>query len=169
MGFPTHHHSPYLPRSNGKAESGVKIAKNLIKKSARDGVDAMMVLLDWRNTPTSGIGYSQAQRLMSRRTRTSLPIANSRLEPEVPRNVPQKIRNKRNQAKVHYDRDTKELPNWQPDKKCGLTQILIDQSYGALEHVLQKPDHARTKWMLMVICCEDTDKCYVLLMNYLQI
>ena len=40
--------SPYNSQSNGRAESPVKIAKRLFKRSA----DPYMALLEWRNTPT---------------------------------------------------------------------------------------------------------------------
>lgn len=65
--------SPRYPQSNGCAENAVKTCKNLMKKAKADGGDLLLALLDWRNTPTEGIGSSPAQRLMGRRTRTLLP------------------------------------------------------------------------------------------------
>jgi len=65
--------SPRYPQSNGRAENAVKTCKNLMKKAKTDGQDPLLALLDWRNTPTEGIGTSPAQRLMGRRTRTLLP------------------------------------------------------------------------------------------------
>ena len=47
--------SPYHSQSNGKAESAVKIAKKLVKKSKRSNTDIWKAILDWRNTPTEGM------------------------------------------------------------------------------------------------------------------
>ena len=75
--------SPYYAKANGKAKSSVKTLKQLFKKAERDGKDPWLALLDYRNTPTEGLGTSLAQRLMSRRTRTLLPTAASLLRPEI--------------------------------------------------------------------------------------
>ena len=65
--------SPRYPQSNGRAENAVKTCKSLMKKAKADGQDPLLALLDWRNTPTEGLGTSPVQRLMGRRTRTFLP------------------------------------------------------------------------------------------------
>ena len=57
--------SPLHSQSNGKSESAVKIAKNLVKKAKRENKDLQMSLLEWRNTPDSN-GLSPVQKLMSR-------------------------------------------------------------------------------------------------------
>ena len=75
--------SPHYPKSNGKAESAVKVAKNLFKKGIKDSRDPWLALLDYRNTPTEGMRSSPAQRLLSRGTRTLLPTATSLLHPKV--------------------------------------------------------------------------------------
>ena len=59
--------SPTYPQSNGKAEKAVQTVKNLFKKCKASGTSEFQALLDWRNTPTAGIGTSPAQRLMGRR------------------------------------------------------------------------------------------------------
>ena len=74
--------SPLHSQSNGKSESAVKIAKNLVKKAKRDNKDVQMSLLEWRNTPDIN-GLSPVQKLMSRRTRTTIPTAEVLLKPEV--------------------------------------------------------------------------------------
>ena len=40
--------SPSYPKSNGKAESAVKVAKNLFKKATKDGKDPWPAFLDYR-------------------------------------------------------------------------------------------------------------------------
>ena len=67
--------SPKHAKSNGKAESAVKVAKKIFKKAHRDNKDPWLALLDQRNTPTQGVNSSPVQRLMSRRTRTLLPVS----------------------------------------------------------------------------------------------
>ena len=66
--------SPKHAKSYGKAESAVKVAKKIFKKAHRDNKDPWLALLDQRNTPTQGVNSSPVQRLMSRRTRTLLPV-----------------------------------------------------------------------------------------------
>ena len=74
--------SPGNSKANGKAESEVKTAKGMLKKSIRAGTDPYLAVLDYRNTPTQGMTTSQAQRLMSRRTKTLLRKTQSLLLPK---------------------------------------------------------------------------------------
>ena len=57
--------SPLHSQSNGKAESAVKIAKKILKKTGHENQDIYLAVLDWRNTPNE-TGSSPAQKLMSR-------------------------------------------------------------------------------------------------------
>lgn len=102
--------SPYHPKSNGKAESAVKIVKSLCKRAKANGTDAWMAILHWRNTPTEGMDSSPAQRLMSRRLKTSLPVADSLLQPQVVAGVAEKLQWKRRMAKSTYDKAARDLP-----------------------------------------------------------
>lgn len=102
--------SPRYPKANGKAESAVKIAKNLCKKALHEGKDAWTAILQWRNTPTAGMDSSPAQRLMSRRLKTALPVASKLLEPCVVTDVGAKLRHKRQVSKFEYDKTAKDLP-----------------------------------------------------------
>ena len=79
--------SPHHQQGNGKAESAVKIAKNLLRKTLRSKQDFWTAVLEWRNPPTAGVNTSPAQRLLARRTRTTLPMASRLLKPEVPAKV----------------------------------------------------------------------------------
>ena len=99
--------SPYHSQSNGKAESSVKIAKKLIKKTR--GGDLQLALLEWRNTPDQA-GYSPMQKLNSRRARTTMPITNALLKPRVVEGVKERKEQRHREAKRHYDRNARPLP-----------------------------------------------------------
>lgn len=102
--------SPRHLKANGKAESAVKIAKNILRKAARDGTDPWKAVLHWRNTPTENMDSSPAQRLMSRRLKTSIPVTNKLLEPCVVAGVTEKLHHHRQIAKHFYDRTARDLP-----------------------------------------------------------
>ena len=95
--------SPRHAKSNGKAESAVKVAKKIFKKAHRDNKDLRLALLDQRNTPTQGVNSSPVQRLMSRRTCTQLPVSANLLYPRVEEGVKEKLKGKRQTAKSYYD------------------------------------------------------------------
>ena len=108
--FEHHTSSPYHSQSNGLIEAAVKTAKSLQKKAARANKDQWLSFLDYRNTPTEGMNSSPVQRLMSKRTKTTLPVAQHLLEPEIQSDVEAKLTRKRRRAKKYYDRGSKELP-----------------------------------------------------------
>ena len=101
--------SPLHSQSNGKAESAVKIAKNLIKKARKENKDIYLAILDWRNTPDTE-GNSPVQKLMSRRTRTLLQTNEQLLQPQITKNVVDNIITRRRKAKFYYDKKSKDLP-----------------------------------------------------------
>ena len=72
--------SAYNSQSNGKAESAVKIAKRLFKRSR----DPYLALLEWRNTPTIGLDSSPSQRLLARRTTGAVPVSVGKLAVNMP-------------------------------------------------------------------------------------
>ena len=78
-----HYTSPYHSQSNGMVEAGVKTAKTLQKRASAAHRDQWLSFLDYRNTPTEGMDSSPVQRLMSKRTKTLLPVAQHLLEPEI--------------------------------------------------------------------------------------
>ena len=74
--------SSRYPQSNGKSENAVKTVKRLFTKSKAPGESEYLAVLDWRNTPTEGVGTSPAQRLMGRRCKTLLPVTDALLQPQ---------------------------------------------------------------------------------------
>lgn len=74
--------SPYHHKSNGLAESHVKIVKNLLKKAQSNGSDPYLSLLNFRNTPKNN-APSPAQLLFSRALRTKIPVTHNYLKPKI--------------------------------------------------------------------------------------
>ncbi|XP_067665793.1 uncharacterized protein [Haliotis asinina] len=103
--------SPYNSRANGKAESAVKAAKRLLRKANDSGNDQYLAVLDYRNTPTQGVGSSPAQRLMNRRCKTLLPTSANPLKPRTTgcANERQKVLAQQKKQNSNYDRHAKDL------------------------------------------------------------
>ena len=91
--------SPYNSRSNGKAESAVKIAKKLFKRS----MDPYLALLEWRNTPTIGINASHCQRLLARRIRGIVATSSAKLEWEPPSGMWEKKRDRQRRIQAQQE------------------------------------------------------------------
>jgi len=94
--------SPYYPQSNGKAENAVKTIKHMFVKCQESGQSEFQALLDWRNTPSEGIGTSPAQRFLGRRCRTLLPITTSQLQPAYSTDKDTQARRKQRQKQQTY-------------------------------------------------------------------
>lgn len=58
------------------------MAQNMIKKPRLVGTDPKLSLLDYRNTPSEGLGSSPAQRLFGRINTTLVPTSSRLLVPE---------------------------------------------------------------------------------------
>ena len=87
----------------------MKVAKKVFKKDDSDNQGLWLVLMDYRNTPTTGVQDGPVQQLMSRQTKTLIPTTSKFSQPES-QNVTDKIRYKRKVAKCYYDRKAMELP-----------------------------------------------------------
>ena len=81
--------SPRNPRSNGQAESAVKIVKGLLTRAKFSGQDPYLALLAYRSTPVDAHLRSPAEMLYQRAIRTT---------------VPQRIRNKGPRAESDRER-----------------------------------------------------------------
>ena len=100
--------SPVYPQSNGKIENTVRTIKRLFEKCAISGQSEFRALLDWRNTPSEGMGSSPAQRIMGRRCKTTLPCSEVLLQPKYDVDVDAKNLRLRKQKQVnYYNRNTK--------------------------------------------------------------
>ena len=104
--------SPGNSKANGKVESAVKTAKNLIRKALDSRTDPYIAILDYRNTPTQGMESSPVQRLMNRGTRTLLPTAKALLQPRTPQidREMKDLANRQAQQSKYYNQHTRDLP-----------------------------------------------------------
>ena len=102
--------SPHYPKSNGKAESAVKSAKRMLRKTC-DTEDPYLALLNIRNTPQQGVDLSAAQRLLGRRMKTMIPTTHNLLKPDPDnKNVVDKLKLKQKIQQWYYNRSAKDLP-----------------------------------------------------------
>lgn len=99
--------SPHYPRSNGQAELVVQVAKKLLKKCFDDNKELSVALLEYRNTPITGLIVSPAQILFSKRTRTKVPIHSELLKPKIESQVHQQIEKRQDIYKYYHDRNYK--------------------------------------------------------------
>ena len=68
--------SPGHQSANGKAESAMKIIKNIMIKTMKDGQDQYEALIELRNTLHQDSNQSPAEMMFGRNTRSVLPEIN---------------------------------------------------------------------------------------------
>ena len=74
-----------------------------------DGCNTYIALVDYINTPLSGMQFSPAQLFMSRNLHTKLPTSSAKLKPTVVKAKQQLGKMKEQQRKFYY-RGSRELP-----------------------------------------------------------
>ncbi|KAJ8386671.1 hypothetical protein AAFF_G00167870 [Aldrovandia affinis] len=100
--------SPLYPRSNGRAERAMRSAKLLLEKFSHDGTGIYAALLNLRNLPRDGLP-SPAQHLLSRPTRTLIPMPKSVYLRKVETEVQEALTKSRQGRKVHYNKSARML------------------------------------------------------------
>ena len=103
-GFSVVTSSPRYPQSNGQSEKFVGTVKQLLRKAHHEGQDPHLALLQYRNTPVSGLKYSPAQLLMSRRLKDTLPTTASLLKPTVVESARIDLQRRQTKQKSQYDK-----------------------------------------------------------------
>ena len=107
--------SPHYPQSNGKAENAVRTIKRLFTKCRESNCSEFLALLDWRNTPTEGLGSSPAQRFFGRHCKTLLPAHGVLLSPKYPMERDTQAINRQKQRQQHYyDKHSRSLKQLTP-------------------------------------------------------
>ncbi|PFX28376.1 Retrovirus-related Pol polyprotein from transposon 17.6 [Stylophora pistillata] len=129
-------------KSNGKAESAVKIVKSLFRKALKDSKDPWLALLDQRNTPTESMESSPEQRLMSKRIRSLLPTASNLLFPKIPENVNAKLKLKRQNAKWYHDRTSRTLPELHVGQEVRVAPLQRNQSWKTGTYIKKLSDRS---------------------------
>ena len=133
--------SPGHSQSNGKAESAVKTAKKLMKRAELSKSEIYLSFLDHRNTPNDS-GYSPAQCLMNRRTKTLLPVTSNLLKPEISVNRHRSLCVSQQRQKSYYDKHSKDL-----------------RSLEEGDVVRMKPFHGQ-QWKKATVCKRLADRSY---------
>lgn len=124
--------STEYPQSNGPAERAVRSAKQLMERSHRDGTDVFLNLLNVRNIPHDKTLGSPAECLMSRQTRSTLPVSSRVLAP-APKNTKQVIaqhQKKRLIQKQYYDASSHPL---QPLAEGQVIRMQTTKGHGYLQ------------------------------------
>lgn len=99
--------SPHFPRSNGRAEKAVSIAKGILKKCKEERSDFRDSLKEYRNTVIPSMGASPAQLLCSRQLKTALPISQKLRKPRVQTGVHQKLKEQRERTEAWYNKNAR--------------------------------------------------------------
>ena len=87
----------------------VGIVKQLMRKANQKGRDPHLALLEYCNTPISGLSYSPSQLLMSRMLRDKTPTSASLLKPKVPESAYDMLKLWQQKQKQCFDWGTRPL------------------------------------------------------------
>ena len=133
--------SPQYPQSNGLAESAVKRSKQLLEKTEREQSDLYRNLLNIRNVPTQPTLASSAQRLMSRRLRTTIPTNKQLLKPTMTTGIQKQLRKKQQQNKSTYDKSAKPLRKLRPGQ---VVRLQTPKGFNQLGTILKSSTNPRS-------------------------
>lgn len=112
-GFQITTSSPRYPQSNGFIERTIQTVKQMLRKCHDDNQDVYLALLSLRNSQVTGMSYTPAQMLMSRRLQDTLPAHKSTLAPKVAQSASDELREVQRKQKLFYDRGSQPLPGLQ--------------------------------------------------------
>lgn len=126
--------SPRYPQSNGLAEKGVAIAKNLLKRAIEaNNVERYQYrILEYNTTPVASLKASPTQLFFGRQLKTKMPISESLLH----RNwieedkVNDSIVEKRRKQKIYFDMHSKELGKLSKNQPVMFRKSLDSWEYG---------------------------------------
>ena len=81
----------------------VGIVKSLMRKAHENRRDVQLALLEYRNTPVTGLKSSPAQLLMSRRLKDKLTCAAHLHNPKIFATASQELKNRQEKQRYFYD------------------------------------------------------------------
>ncbi len=130
--------SPTYAQSNGMAERAIQTVKQILKKAQEEGKDYYLALLNFRNSPVSGMNASPAQLLMSRSLKTKLPTSENLLQPQVVPDAREQLARRQTSQAKYYNRGVKELP---PLEQSDLVSVQRGKTWepGTVSQVHQTP------------------------------
>lgn len=133
--------SPLHPQSNGKAEKGVHIVKQLLKKAQDGKADPYLALLSYRASPLEH-GKSPAEILMGRKLRTTLPYTTTRKHKQ----VRDKMKQLQKRQKVNFDKSSKSLKPLAPNEAVRVEDANIwEKRATVLEEVNPRSYNVKTE------------------------
>ena len=98
--------SPRNPRSNGQAESAIKIVKGLLTRAKFSGQDPYLALLAYRSTPVDAHLRSPAEILYQRAIRTTVPQRIRNKDPRAESDR-ERLDNRATQSASYHDRHSR--------------------------------------------------------------
>ncbi|KAJ8896434.1 hypothetical protein PR048_001778 [Dryococelus australis] len=116
--------SPHYHQSDGMAEKGVGITKNILHKSKEAGKEYWLALMEYHNTPVAGLEYAPAQILMSRLVRRRIPVATNNLVSKIVPNLKMELASKQLQCK---NVKCGNLQEFLPNIKALHSYVIVDQ------------------------------------------
>ena len=105
-GFKITTSSPTYAQSNGLVKRMIGTIKQLLRKSA----DPYIAMLEFRNTPITGLKCSPAQVLISRRLRSKIPVLSNMLQPCVVKDVREQLIHLKDEQSKYYNISAKGKP-----------------------------------------------------------
>ena len=141
--------SPHYPKSNGLVERNVQTVKQLLRKADESKQDAFLALLEFRNSPISGMDESPAQLLMSRKLRTRLPTSKSLLDPQPQPNsqVRHNLLTRQQRQKAFYDRGTRPLSKLHEGEPVRMKRgrewtpaVIVQKHQAPRSYIVETPD-----------------------------
>ena len=100
--------------------------------------DSYLALLNVRNTPQEGYNTSPAQRMMSRSTKTLLPVSTSLLKPHMVQNTMDTIVKKQAKQQHYYNRGAKTLEQLHKGDRVKLQPFTLGKKDWADGQVVKK-------------------------------
>ncbi|GFX78967.1 transposon Tf2-6 polyprotein [Trichonephila clavipes] len=122
-------------------EKAAGIAKSIMRKAREGRRDYLVDLMEYRNTPISGLGLSPAQMMFKRRLKTKLQISNKLLNAELFNNIQEKLIKRQNIQKPELKQEENDFYSQELTNE---ELIEIHEQEQDIEELVQKEDRMMT-------------------------